>query len=149
MNKITSTFLLLTGAFGASLMSGQTTTTPTPPNPTAIAQRRVNFLTKRLALTAAQQQQALTIFTTSATSNTAVQTSLRSARQSLRTAVQNNDVNGIDQASNTIGTLTAQLTSNNAKADAAFYQILTPDQQTKMTQSEGRGFGRPGFRGRP
>lgn len=103
---------------------------------------RVNFLTTVLNLTSAQQQQATTIFTNAANSVSALHTSLKNAHQSLTTAVSGNDSAGIDQASNTIGTLTTQVTSIHAKANAAFYQILTPDQQSKLTklQSE-RGSG--------
>ncbi len=108
-------------------------------------QHRVNFLTTLLGLTASQQQQATTIFTNADSAETSVRSSMRTARQSLTTAVRNNDSATIDQVSTTIGNLTAQSTAIQAKADAAFYQILTPDQQTKQAQfeSQGRGFARP------
>jgi Spy/CpxP family protein refolding chaperone len=35
----------------------------------------------------------------------------------------------------------AQSTSIHAKADAAFYQILTPEQQTKLTELESQHVG--------
>jgi len=126
-----------------------------PPSAADLVQRRVEFLTNRLGLSSAQQQQATTIFTNSATSEATVRDSLRTAHQSLNDAVKSNDSAAIDRASASIGTLTAQLTSIGAKADAAFYQILTPDQQTKFSQSPGpgsggfgRGAGPGGFRGR-
>jgi Spy/CpxP family protein refolding chaperone len=54
-----------------------------------------------------------------------------------------NDTNAISQAANTIGTLTAQITVNNAKAEAAVYALLTPDQQARY-QPMGGGGGRRG-----
>jgi hypothetical protein len=113
-------------------------------------QRKVDFLTRLLTLTTAQQQQATTIFTSSAADAT-VRTNLQTAHQSLTDAVKSNNSAAIDQAAATIGSLTAQVTSSNAKADAAFYQILTADQKDKYAQtlSEGPGgrFG-PGRFGR-
>ena len=126
----------------------------TPPDPAAMAARRVNRLTTLLTLTPAQQQQATTIFTTSGTADQASRTALSTARQNLNTAVKNNDVGGIEQAANTIGSLTAQMTISDSKAQASFLQILTPDQLTKYNSlghgMMGRGFGgaAPAFHGR-
>lgn len=131
--------ILLTATFATGLVFAQRS--GNPPSPADLAQRRVGFLTRQLTLTDAQQQQATTIFTNSATAAAALHDSLRTAQQSLSDAVKANNNVGIDQAAATIGTLTAQLTASDAKADAAFYQILTPDQQTKFNQSPGPGFG--------
>jgi Spy/CpxP family protein refolding chaperone len=107
-------------------------------------QHRVTFLTTLLTLTTAQQQQATTIFTNAASSAAAVHGSMKTAHEALKTAINANDAATIDQTATTIGTLTAQMTSIEAKAQAAFYLILTPEQQTKLTQFEsqgGHGFG--------
>jgi Spy/CpxP family protein refolding chaperone len=113
----------------------------------SMVQRRVNFLTTLLSLTNNQQTEATTILTNAAASAAVVRTSLRTARQSLADGVTRNDSATIDQASTTIGNLTAQLTSTEAKSDAAFYQILTPDQQTKFNQLKSqRGPMRPPLR---
>ncbi|HEY6253353.1 MAG TPA: hypothetical protein VI685_25635, partial [Candidatus Angelobacter sp.] len=52
-------------------------------------------------------------------------------------------------AATNLGNLTAQAISNHAKAEAAFYQILNPDQQSKWTQLRsrwgGHGHGHRGF----
>lgn len=128
--------------------------TRTPPDPAAMVTRRVNQLTTLLTLTPAQQQQATTIFTTSATASQASRSAMLTARQSLNTAIKNNDTGGIEQAATTIGNLTAQMTSSDSKAQAAFLQILTPDQVTKYNSlghgmmGSGRGMGAPAFRGR-
>ena len=114
-----------------------------PPDPAAMAQHRVQFLTNELSLTSQQQQQALTIFTTAATSQSSMHESMKTAHDSLQTAIKANDSNGIAQAANTIGNLTAQATVTQAKASAALYAILTPDQQTKFSQMESHG---PGMR---
>jgi hypothetical protein len=42
------------------------------------------------------------------------------------------------------GTLDGQLTAINSKAEAAFYAILTADQQTKFVSIPRRGPGGPG-----
>jgi len=135
---------LLNSAFATFLATAQA---PTPPTPAEMAQRRVDQLTRFLTLTTSQQQQALSIFTASATSEAALRDSMKTARESLNTAVKVNDVAGIDRAATTIGGLTAQQTSVASKADAAFYQILTPDQQAKAPV--GRGPGPGGFGGGP
>lgn len=154
---------VLTSAFSTSLAFAQRPGGPrgsgNPPNPANFVARRVQFLTNLLGLTADQQQQATQIFTNEVTADTPLLSTLRTTRQSLRTAIQNNDQNGINQLSTTIGNLTAQITSNEALAQANFYQILTPDQRTKYAASGNRrpgpfgggpgGLGPNGFRGRP
>ena len=114
----------------------------TPPTPAEMVARRVTFLTSQLSLTASQQQQATTIFTAATTAATALRESSRTAHQALSDAVKANDTAAIDRTAATLGNLTTQQTSNDAKAEAAFYQILTPEQKTKY--SESRGVGRPG-----
>jgi len=142
--KRAMTAALIALAVASTLLIAQSP--PQSPSPAIMAAHRVDFMTTVLNLTSAQQQQATTIFTNAATAESGVRESLKTARQSLKTAVTNNDSAGIDQASATIGSLTAQLTSLQAKANAAFYQILTADQQSKLTKLEsqhGPG-GRPG-----
>jgi Spy/CpxP family protein refolding chaperone len=74
---------------------------------------------------------------------------MKTARQNLATAEQNNDTAAIGQISSTIGGLVTQMTSTVANSKAAFYQILTPDQKTKLTQlqSQRHGMGFKGMRG--
>ena len=144
---------LITSVFATSLVFAQPA--HTPPDPATIAQRQVAHLTTLLTLTTAQQQQATTIFTSSATASMSARASQQAARQALNTAIKNNDSGGIEQAATTLGNLTAQQTLSDSKAQAAFLQILTPDQQTKYSQlGAGHGFGHgpgPGgnFRGGP
>ncbi len=127
------------------------------PDPAERIQHRISFLTKHLSLTAAQQQQATTIFTDATVAEKSVFDQMRTAHDSLKAAVEKNDTATIDQLAGAIGNLTAQLTAAHAKADAAFYQVLTPDQRSKFTESEGHGpgmgmgmgHGRGGPGGRP
>ena len=59
---------------------------------------------------------------------------MKLTRQSLTTAIRNNDTAGINQLSATLGNLHAQMTAGGATANAAFFQILTADQQSMLTQ---------------
>jgi Spy/CpxP family protein refolding chaperone len=106
-------------------------------------QNHLKFLTTVLSLTQQQQQQATTIFTNAAGNHQQIYASMKTAHESLQTAIKNNDGAGIEQASTQIGNLVAQMTASHAKAQAAFYQILTPEQQTKFNelQAEGHGHG--------
>src|SRR5580693_4556309 len=140
--KKTLAIFVLASALGVSALVAQSPNAG--PNRGNFVQHRVNYLTTLLSLTTAQQQQATTIFTNAASAETSIRSSMKTARQSLQTAVQANDAATIEQAATTIGSLTAQTTVNQAKADAAFYQILTPAQQTKLTQFESQSHGRMG-----
>src|SRR5258707_9176458 len=127
-----------------------------PPDPEKMAQHHLDFLTKQLSLTAQQQQQATTIFSGVANNAKATHDQMRTAHDSLKAAIQKNDTAGIEQAANTIGNLTTQRTLAHAKAQAAFYQTLTPEQQTKMNELQthhgmghGHGFGHGGPGGPP
>jgi len=126
--------LAATAALSVSLMFAQgfrpRDNGVTPPDPATMVQMRVAHLTALLSLTAAQQTQATTIFTNASTAAQTVHTSLQTDRDSLTTAIQANNSATIDQLAASIGTLQGQLTSINAKADAAFYAILTSTQQT-------------------
>jgi hypothetical protein len=86
-----------------------------------------------LALNSTQQQQAASIFTTAAAILAGLRSNAKIARQSLATAVKNNDTAGIGQLSITLGNLHAQQIADGSNANAAFFQILTADQQSKLT----------------
>jgi Spy/CpxP family protein refolding chaperone len=151
--------IALAGSLAFAQSSGSSSSgAPTGPTRGNGIQHRINILTTLLTLTTAQQQQATTIFTNAATAAMPIHTSMKTAREALHTAVTGNDAATISTNATTIGTLTAQLTSIEATADAAFYQILTPEQQTKLTQLESQGHGAfggvmgmgpGGFRGGP
>ncbi len=90
-----------------------------------------------LALTSSQQQQAAAIFSNASAGQKGAHKSLKAARKALSNAVKNNDTAGIAQASATISTLTSQHIASGALANAAFYQLLTPDQQSRLAQFQG------------
>ena len=121
-----------------------------PPDPAQMVQHRVDFLAKHLSLSVQQQQQATSIFTEAASGGKSFHEQMRTAHQNLQAAVEKNDTAAIEQSSNTIGNLMAQMTAAHAKADAAFYQTLTPEQQSKMKDLEahhGPGMGMHGHGG--
>lgn len=142
--KTLSKAILFAGTMAIGL-TAQTTTTatpPAPPDPATIVQRRVDRLTKVLGLSTAQAAQATTIFLQAENTVQPLQTNLSQAHQSMPAAVKTNATATIDQLSTTIGTLTGQIIDTQSKANAAFYLLLTPDQQTKFSQV---GMGRGGF----
>lgn len=110
-------------------------------------QRRVQRLTTILGLTDDQASQATTIFTNAHTAAAPLQTSILDARKSMRTAVKANDTSTISTAAANIGNLTGQMLAIHSKAEAAFYAILTPEQQAKLDQLGGAGFGPGGMGG--
>ena len=75
------------------------------------------------------------------TGNQSVTGGMREANQAITAAIKTNDTAAMSQAANTIGTLTAQMQVTNAKAEAAVYALLTPDQQSKYQPGGMRGMG--------
>jgi Spy/CpxP family protein refolding chaperone len=115
--------------------------TQTRPSAADMAARQVKRLTTLLSLTSVQQQQATAIYTAAVKSEQALRESDKQSHDNLRAAVKNNDTGMIDQIAAGMAQTMAQLTSIHAKADAAFYQILTSDQQTKMGELESEHLG--------
>jgi len=118
-----------------------------PRDPAAMIENRVAHLTALLTLTPSQVTQATTIFTNAQTASSTLQTTLNADRTSMQAAVKTNSTSTIDQLASSIGTLTGQITAIQNKAEAAFYAILTPAQQTALGAAGGGGFG--GGRGGP
>jgi Spy/CpxP family protein refolding chaperone len=141
--RILATFAFAT--LSATYLCAQTSgTTATQPTPAQIVANRVARLTTLLTLTTTQQTQATTIFTNEQTALSGIPTSMQTARTALQTAVEKNDITGITTQATQIGSLTTQELEIQAKADAAFYAILTADQQTKYNQLQGPGLVGPG-----
>ena len=149
-----SLILPLCGVLLASALLAQrpfgVLTSETAPDPATMVANQVARLTKLLNLSSAQQAQATTIFTNASTAITPLQTSLQTAQQALPAAVKSNSTLTIDQLSSSIGSVTGQIVDLQNRADAAFYAILTSDQQTTLSQTSfpnGPGFPGPGFGG--
>jgi Spy/CpxP family protein refolding chaperone len=135
----------------AALACGQTSGSgpATAPTPATRAQMQVNRLGSLLNLPEAQKTSAVSIYTTAYTTAQTAQTNLHTAQTSLREAIKANNSALIDQLSATIGQATTQVASLNAKADAAFYALLTADQKA-IYDARGGGRGRgPGGMGGP
>jgi Spy/CpxP family protein refolding chaperone len=135
MKRISSQTLILFLLLAGSVALAQRRQ---PPDPAQMMQRRINFLTEELGLSAAQQQQATAIFNNAAVNEKSLGDQMKAAHEDLQAAIARNDSAGIDQAASSIGNLMAQSISGHAKADAAFYQTLTPDQQSKYSQMHSR-----------
>ena len=133
------------------LAVSQTTTSSTPPTVAQIVANQVARLSKLLDLTSTQQASATPIFTTEQTALSTLRTSTQTARTALQTAITSNDTASIATASTQIGALTGQEVLAQATASAAFYAILTADQQTKYETLGplGGGPGGPGGFGGP
>jgi len=116
-------------------------TPPKPPSAAEMAKRQVRSLTTLLNLTSAQQQQATTIYINAAKAQQAMQGNDRQTHDNLKAAIRANDTAAIDQLASSIAQNTAQITAIKAKADAAFYQILTSEQQAKLSELESQHMG--------
>ncbi len=114
-----------------------------PPDAAEMVQMRVDCMSENLKLNKTQQQQVKAIYMDAQKANQEVMGGMREANQAITAAIKSNDTNAMSQAANTIGTLTAQMTANNAKAEAAVYALLTSDQQAKYQPMGGgmRGMG--------
>jgi Spy/CpxP family protein refolding chaperone len=146
MNKAAIALLLVTILSAPAIFAQG----PDGPGGGNSVQRRVAFLTDRLSLTSAQQTQVTAILNSGAEANaTTSRASMKTAHDTLNTAVQANDTAAMEQAATTIGNLTAQSTLARAKTDAAIYKVLTPEQRSKYAQmQQDMGMGRGGRGGR-
>lgn len=139
MKKILIVLTLL-GLGALAAISQERPDRRTPPDPSQMAQRRVEFLTEKLSLTVEQQAQASAIFTDSAKSQQGTREALMKTREEIRSQVKSGQSEQIDALATKIGQLTAQLESSEAKTSIAFQKILTPDQQKEFAQMPGPGF---------
>ncbi len=139
--KKTTTFLLSLAAITAGLPLTQALAQEGRPDPAQMVQMRIDRMNEELKLTKAQQKQITAIYMDAQTANQSVMGNMRTANEAMVAAIKANDVNAMTQAANTVGTLTAQMTVNNAKAEAAVYAALTPEQQAKFTPRASGGMG--------
>lgn len=144
---ITTNRVLLMTALSAALVLAQGRPggrgERTPPDPQQMIEMRVNRLGNYLTLTDDQKTRATTIFTEAHAAGTNARTSMQETREQLAAAVKENNTASIDRLATTLGGLSGQLTAIDAKAQAAFYGLLTAEQKTKYDQRPERGAGRP------
>ena len=113
-----------------------------------MVQRRVEMLTTVLGLTDSQKTQALKIFTEAQTAATTARAKITTYQDAMTAGVKKHDLTAIEQAAAALGTIHGNVLAINAKADAAFYIILTPDQQAKYDKMpHGAGMGGMGGMG--
>jgi len=126
-----------------------------PPDPARMVEARVGMLAQALNLTEAQKAQATKLFTDAQEASQRFRDEIQVARQELQTAIKANDLAAIERNTREIGTATGEMTAIEARAQAAFYMLLTAEQKTKYDQMPGRGMGMgpggmgPGGRMRP
>ena len=92
-----------------------------------------------LNLTAAQKQQAKSIFQNTRQQVQPLRQQLIQDRQSLKAAIQSNDTAQIQQISTAMGTLRGQVIGVRSAGRAQFYAMLTPDQKAKAAQFAPKG----------
>ncbi len=114
------------------------TTAKTPAQAAADAVARY---TRLLTLTTAQQALALPIFTAEQTTLATVETAETTAETALQAAILKNDLPAINTQATALGNLETQEIGARAKAEAAFYVLLTPAQQTIFAEIKAGSFG--------
>ena len=113
-----------------------------PAAPAAQAPARAHWrqeMLQSLDLTAAQRQQAKTIFRNTRQTVQPLAQQLQQERQSLKAAVQAGDNAQIQQLSTAMGALHGQMLAARSAGMAQFYALLTPDQKAKAAQLEPKG----------
>jgi Spy/CpxP family protein refolding chaperone len=147
MTKTVVKVFVATGLLAAPILAQgwrPLNTSGTPPDPQTMAQMRVNGLARMLDLTDAQKATATTIFAAAYTASQSIRSNSQTARESLSDAVKKNQTAMIDNLAFQIGTYEGQLTAIDSKAEAAFYAILTADQQAISNTMPRGGPGGPG-----
>jgi len=138
--------LMSIAAIAAALSVAPAVAQNGPPDPAQMVDMRVERMNENLKLNKDQQKKIKSLYMDAQKANMEVMGGMREANQAIAAAVKNNDTSAMSQAANTIGTLTAQVTVNNAKAEAAVWAVLTADQQAKYQPMVG-GMGGMGMRG--
>jgi len=126
---------VIVGAMAAGMMLAQAPATPAQP-PAARMHRFAprQHMMQQLNLTAAQKEQAKSIWSATRQSTQAVREQLRTNREALATAVRNDNQGQIQKLAAAQGQLRGQLLAARSESMAKFYQILTPAQKAKIHQ---------------
>jgi Spy/CpxP family protein refolding chaperone len=122
-------------ALSAGMVLAQAPATGTRPAPQKAPFTHPVFgheqMMQALNLTAAQKQQAHTIFSDAKQKAEPIREEMRQNRQALSAAVKANNTSQIEQLSSHQGELHGKALAIRSEAMAKFYAILTPDQRTK------------------
>jgi Spy/CpxP family protein refolding chaperone len=115
--------------------------TPVPGTPPAAERFRHPVFGRQqmmqaLNLTAAQRQQADTIFSDARQKAQPIRQEIRQNKTALYAAVKANDTSEIERLSSEQGRLRGQALAIRSEAKAKFYAILTPEQRTKWDQMQ-------------
>ncbi len=108
----------------------------TPPSPAQMAEHEVQRYTALLTLTAEQQAQATTIFTTEATTTQSLFANEKTLHTTLKTAINSNDTASINQTAASLGQLDGERVAARSIAQASLYQILTAAQREQLAAEE-------------
>ena len=121
-------------ALGVGLALAQAPATGTRPVPKAPYTHPVfghERMMQALNLTAAQKQQADTIFGDARQKAEPIRKEIRQNKEALHAAVKANNVSEIDRLASHQGELQGKLLAMRSESMAKFYAILTPEQRTK------------------
>jgi Spy/CpxP family protein refolding chaperone len=127
--------LVAMAALAAGMAFAQTAATPAATGQGGLNLRAAvrQRILKKLSLTADQKTQAKAIQQQARTAAAPLRTQLQTNRQALTAAVKSNDTAQIQSLSATQGSLRGQVLAIRSAANAKFYALLTPDQQTSFT----------------
>lgn len=123
--------LTVLGAMAAAMAIAQTA----PAAPVRARMHARHAMMQSLDLSAAQKQQAKTIFQNTRQQVQPIAQQLRQDRQAMRAAEQAGDTAQINQLSTAMGTLEGQMIAARSAGRSQFLALLTPDQKAKAAQA--------------
>lgn len=123
----------------AGFALAQTTTAPAAPKADLNVRAAIRQqILKKLNLTADQKSQIKAIMQQAKTAAQPLQSQLEQNSQALTAAVTGNNTAQIQSLAAAHGSLRGQVLAIRSEAQAKVYAILTPDQQTALTQMEAK-----------
>jgi len=94
----------------------------------------ISFLTTLLSLSPGQQAETVGIFASASTAAGELKATAKTQKRTLGASTGANNALGMSRAALAIGKMAEQRHAIDAKASAAFFQILTADQQETLTK---------------
>lgn len=135
--------LVAIAALAAGMAFAQTAATPAASGQGGLKLRAAvrQRIMKELNLTADQKTQAKAIMQQAKTAAAPLRTQLQANQEALAAAVKSNDTAQIQSLAAAQGALRGQALAIRSAANAKFYALLTPDQQTMFTQLQQKAKG--------